>query len=133
MATRTYVKVIDGGEEESTPDLLARNPLKAPLTKTVKDIAMVLGAAAAIFGYVAGAGKMLIKWAGIATVADIQSATVPILKRMDTRDELDATSKAATNAKLDAIKATADTTSAAVARVEKHRRATSQPRTRADE
>ena len=125
-----------GGDEEPTPsnvpDLRPKNPLRRPLTKTVKELAVLIGAAATIFGYVAGAGKLLIRWAGIATTTDIQAANMPLLKRMDIRDELDAKDKAAMTAKLDAIKASADTTSAAVARIEKRRRAPSQPRTGKD-
>lgn len=77
-------------EEESdrvVPDLLAKNPLKPPLTKRVKEIATLIGALGAITGYALGAGNWLIKQAGVAKVSDINAAVVPIVASQQASDK----------------------------------------------
>lgn len=76
------------GDEDDVgvPDLLAKNPLKPPLTRRVKEIATLIGALAAIGGYVLGGGRWALKQADIAKGADITAAVAPLAESIKTSD-----------------------------------------------
>ncbi len=65
---------IDGGGE--VEDVRAQgwlSFLSHPLTRRVKAAATLLGALAAISGYLAGAGRFALAWAGVATTKELDA------------------------------------------------------------
>jgi len=89
-------------DEPGVPDLRAKNPLRRPLTKTVKEVATLIGALVAIGGYALGGGRWLLKQADIAKKADIAAANAPIVESIKTSDRQRAKDKAEIKAELKA-------------------------------
>jgi len=92
--------VDDDGEPES---LRPRSWLHHPLTRKVKAAATLLGAVAAVSGYLAGAGAKAIKWAGVATVADLVAQQKAAEEHRQADNKVDADRAVAVDAKLDAM------------------------------
>lgn len=62
-------------DDDASPESVRpRSWLHHPLTRKVKAMATLLGAVVAISGYLAGAGAKAIKWAGVATTAEVTKA-----------------------------------------------------------
>src|ERR1700755_86709 len=73
-------------EDPGVPDLRAKNPLRRPLTKVVREVATLIGALVAIGGYALGGGRWLIKNAGIAKTSDIAAVVAPLSESIKTSD-----------------------------------------------
>jgi len=89
----------DGAAESVRP----RSWLHHPLTRKVKAAATLLGAVAAISGYLAGVGAKAIKWAGVATVADLAAQQKSAEEKRQADNKVDADRAAAVEVKLDAM------------------------------
>jgi len=89
--------------DAGVPDLRAKNPLRRPLSRTVKEIATLIGALTAISGYLLGGGRWLIKWADLARTADIAAAVAPLTASIKTSDEQRAADKTEFKAQMKAM------------------------------
>ena len=80
-----------------------RSWLHHPLTRKVKALATLVGAVAAVSGYLAGAGAWAIKQAGVATVADLAAQQKAAEEHRQADNKVDADRAVAVDAKLDAM------------------------------
>ncbi len=91
----------DGADRDDVPDLRAKNPLRRPLSRRVKEIATLLGALTAITGYLAGGGRALIQWAGLAKIGDVTAAVAPLELSQKARETVEDGKFAALDKRLD--------------------------------
>lgn len=90
-------------DDDAAESVRPRGWLHHPLTRKVKAAATLLGALSAVSGYFAGGGKLMIRWAGVATVADLAAKEKTAEEKRQADNKVDAERAAAVELKLDTV------------------------------